>query len=156
MYIGSTTQPLCKRMAGHRKNYKRWLKGKYQYVSSFDIIKYEDAYIELLEARPCKNKDELRILEGSYIRNRQCVNKLIAGRSMKQYRIDNKEKIAQYYIDNKEKISKQTAQYYIDNKEKIRARCAVKKECPCGGRYTHGNKSQHMKSKMHQKYISSI
>jgi hypothetical protein len=174
VYYGSTTQPLSKRMTDHRASYIYWLKGKTTHITSFEILKYEDAYIELVESHPCKNKEELNVIEASYIRNRPCVNKQIPGRSQKQWCIDNKEKLAKYYaqyridnkkniakyyaqyrIDNKKKLAKQKAQYRIDNKEKIRAQRGVKTDCPCGGRYIHNNKSTHLKTKKHQKYIAS-
>jgi hypothetical protein len=93
----------------------------------------------------------------------------------KQYRIDNKEQILeqnnQYYIDNKDKLLTQQKQYYennkekiraiqnhyqINNKEKISAKAKQKHDCNCGGRYTSINKLQHMKSKKHQNYISTL
>ena len=56
-YIGSTTQPLHKRLHSHRTHYKLWsadnTKGK---CSSYEIIKNEDNYIELLEDFKCNSK----------------------------------------------------------------------------------------------------
>lgn len=124
IYIGSTTQQLSKRMATHRAKYKRYLNKKSNYYSSFKLMKYEDAYIELICACPCNNRNELEREEGKHIRDKDCINKYIAGRSKKQYGIDNKEKIKlrrkQYYIDNREKVSLQTKQYRIDNKEQLK------------------------------------
>ena len=63
--------------------------------------------IELIETRSCKNKDELRKLEGHYIRSLDCVNKCIPGRTSKQYYIDNKDTIKQsvkLYKDEHKKI----------------------------------------------------
>lgn len=131
VYVGSTCERLlCMRFSGHRRSYRHWQKGKYRFVSSFDIIKYPDAYIELVESYPCNNKDELRQREGYWIKQLDCVNRRIEGRSMKQYR--------------------------IDNKKQIQEKRNVKTDCPCGGRYTHPNKAKHMKSKKHQKYRTTI
>jgi hypothetical protein len=47
VYYGSTTQPLSKRLSGHKAHYKQWQKQNYNYVTSFEIIKYDDCYIEL-------------------------------------------------------------------------------------------------------------
>jgi hypothetical protein len=84
----------------------------------------------------------------------------------KEYYQDNKEKIAEYYQDNKEKRTKQMKEYYQDNKEKLAEYYQDKKEkinkqknekhdCPCGGRYTRANKTQHFKTQMHCDFINS-
>jgi hypothetical protein len=74
----------------------------------------------------------------------------------KQYYQDNKEQLSeqkkQYYQDNKQTISECKNQYRINNKNKINQ----KHDCDCGGKYTQINKAQHMKSKKHQKYISTL
>ena len=49
IYIGSTTQPLTKRLSKH----------KAQNCSSRLILQYEDAYIELIENFPCESKTDL-------------------------------------------------------------------------------------------------
>ena len=124
-YIGSTTQPLSKRLSKHKEHYKIYLNGKYHNITSFEIVKYDDCYIELLEAYPCKSKDELTKREGELIRlhKNDIVNKRIEQRTYKQYRQDNKEKIAeqkkQYRQDNKEEIAEHKKQYYLNNIEKI-------------------------------------
>jgi post-segregation antitoxin (ccd killing protein) len=126
VYVGSTTQPLSKRLSKHRQEFNRWKnenKNK-KYYSSFEILKYDDAYIELIEAYPCNSKEELEKREGEIIRaTENCVNKNIAGRTQKQYRADNKEIIAermkQYREDNKEALAEQMKQYRDDNKETI-------------------------------------
>lgn len=44
-------------------------------------------------------------------------------------------------------------QYREQNKERIRERANKKYECECGGRYTHNNKSIHLKSQKHQNFL---
>lgn len=56
IYIGSTIQPLHKRLIQHRNKYKRYKNGTYHYLSSFEIVKYDDAIIILIENYPCKTK----------------------------------------------------------------------------------------------------
>lgn len=77
-YIGSTYQKyLSNRFACH----------KYQSnISSKEIIKYNDAYIELLENFPCNNNIELRKREGHFINlnKENVVNYQIAGQSNKE------------------------------------------------------------------------
>jgi len=117
IYIGSTTQPLYKRLYDHKN----------QKVN--ELANYDDVYIELIEEYPCKNRMELEKKEGEHIRANDCVNKNIAGRTRtcKEYYVDNKNKILelkkQYYLNNKDKISekskKYNKQYYLNNKDKI-------------------------------------
>ena len=115
-YIGSTTQSLAVRFGGHKKDYKKYFKNNNKsYCSSYEILKFDDCYIELLENFSCESKDELLKREGEMIRLNidVVVNKRIAGRTDKEWRIDNKEKIKEYYETNKEQLK----QYRLENKE---------------------------------------
>ena len=122
IYIGSTTQILCKRIAKHLIDYRAYIiDNTKKYLSSYEIIKLGDYSIKLIEECNFENREQLRQREGYYIKFYKdiIVNKLIAGRTRKEYLIDNKEHIAerskQYVIDNKEQIR----QYAIDNAKHI-------------------------------------
>jgi len=128
-YIGSTTQKtLAERLAGHTRSFKRWKNGKGYHVTSFTIIEQGNYRIELLEAFPCNSKDELNAREGHYIRTVDCVNKRIEGRTEKEWREDNKNKLAekaktynkeykkQYYEDHKTEILEKTKEWRDTNK----------------------------------------
>lgn len=124
VYIGSTTKTLKQRLGEHLRGYSAWLKGNKNYVSSFEILKYADYYIELIEDYPCETKKELERREGKIIKTfENAVNKIIAGRSKKEYCIDNKDKIAErnkrYRDNNKDKIAEYQRQHYEDNKDEI-------------------------------------
>ena len=87
IYIGSTCEPtLARRLAGHVRNYKTYLKGKCNFVTSFKIIQKGNYDIQLIEAFPCNSKDELHSREGYHIKNNDCINKVIAGRTIKEYK----------------------------------------------------------------------
>ena len=107
IYIGSTTQPLSKRFYEHKKSYERYIKDqKKAFISSFEIFKYDDCYIEIIKACPCKTKEELLREEGILIREMNCVNRKIEGRSNKDYYKENKAKLNEYmkaYYRNPEK-----------------------------------------------------
>ena len=135
VYVGSTIQSLSRRLVEHRNGYKRYLNGKYNYVSSFEILKYEDCYIELIKLYPCSCKSELDREEGKYIRELNCVNKRTEGITREE---------------NKEKKKITNKKYNQKNKEMRNE----KFNCQCGGRYTHQGKSTHFKSKLHQKYLN--
>lgn len=143
IYIGSTTQKLANRIGQHKKMYKKYLNGNKSYYTSFKILEYDDAYIELIKLYPCTCKSELDREEGLLIRTMNCVNKCIAGRSAKQYREDNKEKKKQY--DRK---------YYNDNKEKIKKYKQQKIYCECGSVVRIDNLPRHQRSKKHIKFIT--
>jgi hypothetical protein len=86
VYYGSTLQKmLSNRMASHRTSYKRWLAGKCNGCTSFQILVLGDAYIELVEEVEVETKQHLRALEGKYQRENECVNKNIAGRTKAEW-----------------------------------------------------------------------
>ena len=126
VYIGSTTTPLSTRMVGHRTKFKNG-----SGVSSSEILKHGDAYIELIEEFPCDNRDQLNRREGQVIRiTANCVNKRIEGRTPSERYIDNKEAIlAQqkiYCANNKERKFNNNKAYYLANKEALLAKQKIR------------------------------
>ena len=125
IYIGSTTQPLYKRLGHHKGVYKESLTGKNKHITSFELIKLGDTRIELIEDFPCERKEQLNAREGYYIRLNKniCVNRCIAGRNKQEWYEANKDKVLehqkQYREDNKDKVLEQKKQYYEANKAKI-------------------------------------
>ena len=112
VYIGSTTKKyLSQRMTAHRKNYNQWKNHKRDLTTSFlmfDEYGIENCNIVLLESYPCNSKDELTKQEAHHIRTTKNVNKVIPGRTEKQY-----------YQDNKELICNQSKEYRLVNKDVI-------------------------------------
>lgn len=130
-YIGSTTNELIKRLNQHRINYKRYKNTKYNYVSSFDILQYEDHYIELLELYSCNNRDELNKKEYEMIKlykdhivnkyngrtnNRKEYNKDYRKTNIKQIKENKKE----YYSKNKEQIKERAEKWNKEHKEYLK------------------------------------
>ena len=162
VYYGSTIEPyLTNRLSKHRQSYKSWLNGKYCYTTSFEIVKFEDAKIILVEDFSCNTKDHLLAREQYYIDNNDCVNKRNSLRTEsrsvynKEYRKENKEKILkylkQYREENKEKISQYKKQYYEKNKTKINEQC----DCVCGSIVLKIDIRRHERSKHHQEFIEN-
>jgi len=114
-YYGSTTQRLSQRLGEHRRDVKNK-----SCTSSILFNVSNNVKIELIEYFSCTDKYELEKRERYYIENNNCVNKQIPGRSDKEYKIDNKDRINQYKIDNKDKIKQQKKQYQNDNQTKIK------------------------------------
>jgi len=128
IYVGSTVVPLCKRMVKHRCD---WKKGLILGRNKEIVTDINEWFIELHELYPCNKKEELAQREGEIIREIGTLNIKIAGRTAKQYRIDNADKIKKYYIENidkikeylienADKIKEQNKQYYIENADKIK------------------------------------
>ena len=157
IYVGSTCKRLCQRLAQHRASYKCYLNGISKYITSFKILKNNDYDIILLEeCKDIQNIEQLRRRERFYIESLSCVNKVIVGRSLKEYREDNKEAIKQYRDDHKEYHRKYCNDYYEINKDHILHAKKVKYNCNCGGQYTYVNKAQHCKTKKHLEYLKTL
>jgi hypothetical protein len=120
IYVGSTTQPLCERLAQHKRG------------SNYDMIKdrllystinenWDNWFIRIHELYPCSCKKELNKKEGEVIRLIGNLNIVIAGRTQKEWREDNKEKVKEYkkrdYETNKEKRLTHQKIYNENNKE---------------------------------------
>jgi len=76
-YIGSSCcKYLSQRLRGHLSKYKEYLNGnKNASYTSFEIIKFNDYQINLIESFPCNCKDELLKRERYWIQKLECVNK---------------------------------------------------------------------------------
>ena len=171
VYVGATTQKLCKRFGEHVRNYRRYKNGKYRYTTSFDLIEKSDAYIELLEVYSCSSKEELNAREGEWVRKLDCVNKCIPGRTRQEYYEDNKAEIKQYYQDNKEQIIERNKQYRQDNKEKIQKQMKQYRQnnkeriakyykqpfdCHCGSVVVKGKKARHFRTAKHKEWLFNV
>ena len=121
IYIGSTIQSLTSRMWKHQNDFKRWKDGKFCYMTSYEILKYDDCYIELICECPCETKEQLNKKEGETIRAMNCVNKVIPCRTDREYYQDNREHLLEqkreYAIENKEEIAEYQRNYAIDHKQ---------------------------------------
>ena len=140
-YIGSTNhKTLSQRLSKHKSKYREWLKDKKKYITSFEILKYDDYYIELLELYPCNLKAELHKREGELIRIHKdsLVNRCIPCRTPKKFQIDNKEIIA---------IKKK--QFYIANIDKIKDYKTQPFHCECGSVTQLNKKARHYKTNIH-------
>ena len=104
IYIGKTTQTLKERLRGHIRHLD---------CAASEIIKNGDYKIELIE----ETYDTSR--ERYWVENTECINRAIPGRTDKEYREANKERMKQYLEDNKEYIKLQRAEYGRKNRELI-------------------------------------
>lgn len=164
-YYGSTTQKLSSRMAEHRSTSAK-VRGN---TLSREVIAHGDAVIVLVENYPCDSKYELCAREAHFIKNFDCVNKQIPGRTHKQWHIDNAESVKiqkqQYNQDNKVKIKADHRIWHAENVEHVRTQTKEYRElnkakltapfnCDCGGKYQHKSKVRHFKTKKHIDYFN--
>ena len=115
IYIGSTTQTLSRRLSKHLSNYKLYNNDNTKpYTTSYLVLECNDYKIELLEEYACNNKAQLLKKEGEYIKNNECVNRCIAGRTMKEYNEEYRKKNAEYFKEYR----KNNAEYFKEHKKK--------------------------------------
>ena len=118
IYIGSSTTDKRLRLNQHKRQYKRFLQEKTKnYYTSFEIVKYPDCKIEIIEKFPCNSKDELEKREGEHQRATKCCNRNIAGRTHEERREANKEYHKKYREKNKDK-EKNRHKKYREKKKK--------------------------------------
>ncbi len=171
-YIGSSKHELDCRLKGHKNDYKRFKKGRVHYCTSFEILENDNYKVEVIEQSPCNNKKELVRREGHYIRKAKqeggkCVNKYIPGRTDKEYRETNREKLKvrskKYRESNPDKANATCKKYRESNPEKVKA--TQKKyyeansyyiDCECGRSVMKRGLTQHKKSQIHQQWEQSI
>jgi hypothetical protein len=155
-YYGSTSKSIEIRLQEHQHDYKRYVDGKKNYITSFDIIKNGNYKIELMEECNDENRKER---ESYYIRNLECVNKYIPDRTKeeydKEYNENNKEQRNEYYENNKEKILQKHKEYYKKIKEHKEEKAKVKYTCECGSTIRKDSKSKHEKTITHQSFINT-
>lgn len=178
IYVGSTIQPLAVRLGGHKCDSKKEInKNSKLYIEVNN--NWSNWYIELYENYSCSSREELHKREGEVIRLIGTLNKLIAGRNIKEYCEENKEKIKeqktkyrienidkikehqkQYRDDNKEKINEKHRTYYYNNQEKINEKHRTyyhnnqeiileKITCECGCKVIKNKLIRHKKTKKH-------
>lgn len=124
-YVGSTTQPLSKRLHGHKRDYDRW-KGGYTgkgYVSSFRLFEEGEVEVFLLEDYSCDRKEQLHARERHWVENTECVNRHVPTRTAKEWREANKEHLAelqkQYTEKNRESVKSKNKEYYHQHRDAL-------------------------------------
>ena len=143
IYIGSTTQLLCKRFSDH----KRRIGNKKIGTTADSILIYDDCYIELIKNFPCNTRKELLAEEGKYIRKTEnCINKMMKFESRKEY--------GKYYRSkHKDKLNNYNKEYQKKNKKTIRKQQKTYITCECGFLIQRTSIARHKRSERHKKLI---
>ena len=126
VYIGSTCRELCIRFKDHKNNYNRFVNKKIDKmcITSGKIFEYgvDDAYIELIENYPCKNRAELLKREGEIIKDvKKCVNSVNPHNARSYIKTKENKKIKEENSELIELYKKNTDNLELKNKlrEKI-------------------------------------
>lgn len=139
IYYGSTTQILCKRFQRHKNDWKSCKKG---ICKSGLLFEEGNVKIELIEKFPCNDKDELNARESYFIKNNKCVNKMVPGRTQKEY-----------YYDNRETRLKNNKTWRDENKERLSELMKEKIICECGTELSKSSLTVHKTSKKHKRLM---
>jgi hypothetical protein len=133
IYVGSTINLLTKRWNRHKSNCRNvnhsdYNKLLYQKIRETDDI--DNWYVELYEAYPCENRDQLTRREGQIIREIGTLN-------MMKYRYKTPSEYKKEWRQN------------VENREKDKERLHRKTVCDCGVVVSYKHKQRHLKSKHH-------
>jgi hypothetical protein len=123
IYVGSTVQPLYKRLSAHKSKSKDPKCENILLYKKMNELDINDFYIELYIDYPCERKEQLTQREGEIIRQIGTLNKNIAGRTDKEWKEENKEqtkkKNKEYREENRGKLVENAKDYYEANKNEI-------------------------------------
>ena len=145
IYIGSTTQKLSERMAQHRKATRNPRANSYKVYRSMNELGVDNYYIELIENCSCNNREELSKREGEIIREyKPDLNKHIAGRTLREYKEDNREKILEY--DRK--------RHTLNRNARLQQR-KQRYTCCCGSIIRRDGKAEHERTIKHIEFYSN-
>ena len=131
VYYGSSADTIENRMTKHMSPSNQ--------CSSKQIIESGLPWtMDVIEYFPCSCVEQLQDKEAWYIKNFPCVNQTVPGS-----------------IRRAGGIKEYKSQRYQANKTESNARRNVKHDCNvCGGKFTLRHKSQHFKTKKHQRAIA--
>lgn len=124
IYVGSTINSLSRRLSNHIYHYKENL----YYMTSYELLKYHDVKIVLIETYPTTSKYMLNLRERYWIEKLKSVNKIIPTRTKREYfklyqqinKITLKIYKRNYYLNNREKSKLQGKIYNQKNQGKIK------------------------------------
>ena len=126
VYIGSSFISLNQEMKKHYNDYKLYTYGKRCYRSSYDLVKYDDCKIILLEECYCNNREELKNREEVYKNKygKNCINLYY------YYHLDNYYVIMKYlklyYYGNRYTSLKNNREHYQNLKNKNKNKKHIK------------------------------
>lgn len=160
VYVGSTVSPLYKRKCQHRRDYKRYKDGKYNYITSFKIVEGGNCDIVLLEDVSCESKEQLHRVERKWIEALDCVNRCVPTRTKQEYdkiymeaHKDEKREYDKIYREvHKDEKREYNKIYREAHKDEIAKKKKSMEACPCGTDHCRAAKAQHLRSLKHRQW----
>lgn len=136
VYVGHTTD-MIRRKANHKSHCSNNKHRQYNF-NVYRQIRANGGFnnwsMLLVEDFPCANKYQAKVRERYWCEELHAdLNTQVPGRTREQYHEDNKEYMAEYYKE------------YANRKV----------VCACGSTYNRSGKTLHLRTKKHQKFISS-
>ena len=135
-YVGSTRQPLNKRLQGHISSYR-----KGQNMASAQIIANGDYKIEELECVECDDPRELLKREQYHMDQNDCCNYkrafLLPEQRYRYPRLSPEEK--HEFLERKKQLDKESYQ-----------------DCICGSRFNRSHKTRHFRTQKHKDAVNAI
>jgi hypothetical protein len=157
VYIASTQGTLESKLAVHKTHYDLWADSEATYHCSFELLKFPDCDIKLLEECTNMSLNEKASLIQKWIDATDfCVNRLDAqeyDRTKAKAILVKESKLKNMRQTYNEKTKQKRLEYIEKNREKIKAFQNTKCSCECGGSYTKANKSNHMSTKKHINFM---
>jgi len=157
------------RKNGNWKNWSMILIENFPCNNSLEARSREREWCEKINANlnmvcPMRSIQELKTYKYEWELAQKCINpekhKLSTHNKNKTYYDKNAETIKikkkEYYDKNSETIKIKKKEYYDKNVEAILEKSKEKFTCSCGGKYCYSNRSTHMKTKKHQKYLEEL
>ena len=156
IYVGSTIQPLYKRLYKHKNSSKKEPERLIYKTINND---WDNWYIELHSLYPCSCKEELCKREGEVIREIGTLNSYVPCRTGKERYAENYnnkkikelERGSKYYYENKDIKDEYWKTYRENNKDKIKEKIT----CECGCIISKNNIGRHRKQKNHLDLIKT-
>ena len=134
IFYGATTTTLARCLASYKDKYRKHTSAPLQKPQVvFELIQFDDVYIELVEAFPCTCSDALkkRVLELV----REHPDSLNTKQIKKNIKVEIKE-VRQQVINHGEQRD-------------------VHHKCLCGGQYRIHQRARHYKTKIHTDYVAN-
>ena len=112
----------------HETQYRAWVRaGRPEKLSevhatttSVLVMDHQGWTMQEVATIECDDKKDAEELEGEWIRNNECVNRAIPGRTRQEWYQDNPDYNRHYYENNKERIQQQHKEYQETHKEEKR------------------------------------
>lgn len=162
-YVGHTTN-FIKRKYNHKSSCKN-VKDIGHKFKVYEIIRanggWDNWTMVMIEEYPCNNSLEATKRERELLEELQSkLNSNTPAQTREEWCKNNKdilkEKDKEKYNKNREKIKERANNYYKNNKDIISNKNKEIIECSCGCKITKSCLSNHLKSKIHQNYLSSV